>query len=354
VSPSLRHLSLALRAVSMLAVAGTLLILGASTALADNGPHVQGTTGGSGASSIATADGCAGCHRAHTASASSLLVNGGDADLCLTCHGSAVQGATTNVIDGILANSTSGIMGGGFTNARMDSAWTATSTSPMPSRSVTSAHLYGGGTGTLWGSGAIGSGPGQTQFAVSCVSCHNPHGNGQYRILRPIPMNAPSTTPITVPDPVAKVYTVTSPLNRYFGQVYMGGVYADQVALDQWCSGCHTRYDSPGANSANTSSGDATFKYRHGTRKVAANATSCDSCHDQTTGDANDPLGVGSTIAHVPVCENCHVAHGSPATMGAESGAVPYPDGTTAATDNARSSLLRVDNRGVCRACHGR
>ena len=110
-------------------------------------------------------------------------------------------------------------------------------------------------------------------------------------------------------------------------------------------------------NSANTSSGDAIFKYRHGTRRVAANATSCDSCHPGSPGNwgpTNNPLGITSGTAHVPVCQNCHVAHGSPATMGTELGAVPYPDGSTAATDNARSSLLRVDNRGVCRGCHGR
>jgi predicted CXXCH cytochrome family protein len=356
VSTSLRPLSIALRAVVILVVAGALLILAASTALADNGPHVQGATGGTGASAIATADGCAGCHRAHTASASSLLVSGGDAELCLTCHGSPTQGATTNVVDGTLAasNPVAGIMGGGFTNARMDTAWTATPTSPTPSRAVTSAHVYGGGLGTLWGSGAINSGPGETGFALSCVSCHNPHGNGQYRILRPIPMNAPSTTPVTVPDPATKVYTVTSSLNRYFGQIYMNGVYNDQLALTQWCASCHSRYDAAGPNSANTSSGDAIYTYRHGTRKVPANAASCDSCHDQVTGEAADPLGVGSAIAHVPVCQNCHVAHGAPATMGTESGAVPWPDGATSPNGNARSSMLRVDNRGVCRACHGR
>jgi len=349
---SLRPLSIALRAVVILVASGALLILAASTALADNGPHVMGTSGGTGASAISTADGCAGCHRAHTAQGSSLLVAGNDVNLCFSCHGSGAQGATTNVVDGIIANSTNGIMGGGFTNARMDSSWNAVS----PSRSVTSAHVYNGGTGTLWGAGPISgtSNAGQTGFTLSCVSCHNPHGNGQYRILRPIPMNAPATTGITVPDPTVKVYTLATSFNRYFGQIYSADV---EVTLDQWCSSCHSRYDAPGPNSANTSSGDAIFKYRHGTRRVASDATSCDSCHPGSPGNwgpTNNALGITSGTAHVPVCQNCHVAHGSPAVMGTQSGAVPYPDGTTAATDNARSSLLRVDNRGVCRGCHGR
>lgn len=97
----------------------------------------------------------------------------------------------------------------------------------------------------------------------------------------------------------------------------------------------------------------ATFKYRHGTRVVASNASSCDSCHPGSPGNwlpTSNPLGITSATGHVRVCGNCHVAHGSSAIMGAESGAVPFPDNTTAATANARNSLLRLDNRGACAA----
>jgi cytochrome c553 len=49
-------------------------------------------------------------------------------------------------------------------------------------------------------------------------------------------------------------------------------------------------------------------------------------------------------------CTVCHVSHGSNAEMtGAESLAVPYPDGTTTSTS---SRLLKVDNRGTCQMCH--
>ncbi len=40
--------------------------------------------------------------------------------------------------------------------------------------------------GIAWGNGANGSGAGPAAD-VSCGSCHNPHGNGQYRILNTIP-----------------------------------------------------------------------------------------------------------------------------------------------------------------------
>jgi len=68
---------------------------------------------------------------------------------------------------------------------------------------------------------------------------------------------------------------------------------------------------------------------------------------------APNPAGItGGSTAHEPVCQNCHVAHGSAAQMGTYSGAVPWPDAATFPSGDARSSLLRVDNRGVCQGCH--
>jgi hypothetical protein len=40
--------------------------------------------------------------------------------------------------------------------------------------------------------------------------------------------------------------------------------------------------------------------------------------------------------------------------MGTFSGSTTWPDGATTPNGNARSSLLRVDNRGVCELCHNK
>ncbi len=48
---------------------------------------------------------------------------------------------------------------------------------------MTSTHA---GTGTVWGNGAVNSGVGAT-VDLECANCHNPHGNGQYRILQTAP-----------------------------------------------------------------------------------------------------------------------------------------------------------------------
>jgi predicted CXXCH cytochrome family protein len=169
--------------------------------------------------STLTADSCAGCHRAHTAQGALLLKTEQEA-LCLSCHGTTGTGATANVEDGVqykVANDGSGgsvagaLRGGGFVNARIDSTnptrvtlprWDSTNVKFVASFSskvsvtsgdgVTSAHLLIGTSGiepthTAWGNSSVpNSGVGPI-IELECGSCHNPHGNGQYRILNPIP-----------------------------------------------------------------------------------------------------------------------------------------------------------------------
>jgi predicted CxxxxCH...CXXCH cytochrome family protein len=289
-----------------------LLCLPTRRVLADNGPHGGYT---------ATTDSCAGCHRAHSAPVADLLEDN-VSSLCYTCHGNAGTGADTNVVDGVYlerdANNeippegipNRGLRGGGFVNALMDSNRDGASAS-TPS---TSTHLSDGSSGIAWGNGAIGSGSGAS-ISLSCTSCHDPHGGGTYRILRTTPIGSGAELPVIVGDEVIKNYTVISDTNAYIGDPY--GVLA--APLSSWCSQCHTRYTAD-SGSGHTYSGDDIFAYRH------------------TTAGVN--------------CVGCHVAHGSSAVMGDYSGAVLWPDGTNTPGGDLRSSLLRVDNRGVCAYCH--
>ncbi len=194
----------------LLAGAALWLFLAAIPALADGGPHVAATN--SGVSSL-TADSCAGCHRAHTAQGALLLAATSEEALCLSCHGAAVTGATTDVMTGIqyqpATNGTrtgtqlGALRNGGFDQARigdpfriaLDNAGGVSRKSKVQVASVaanvTSAHLEMtenglSQPGKAWGNGANGSGAGPI-VSISCGSCHNPHGNGQYRILNPIP-----------------------------------------------------------------------------------------------------------------------------------------------------------------------
>ena len=218
----------------LLAGAGLWLFLASIPALADGGPHVANTNNGS---LTLTADSCAGCHRAHTAQGPYLIKASSETLLCLSCHGPSTTGATVDVTTGVQyrpgttyvrdgtgdpnADPSTWVNGtqlgatraGGFLQARLgDPAREVIGTSlkakvtVAPSaHNVTSAHLQlAGSTFTAqniaWGNGANGSGVGPT-VDLECTSCHNPHGNGQYRILNPLP--EVTTTSGAFTDPIS-------------------------------------------------------------------------------------------------------------------------------------------------------
>jgi hypothetical protein len=167
-----------------------------------------------------------------------MIINAVDEEtLCVSCHGTAGTGATTNVQDGVqyaIGSTTvrgtgeaGALRAGGFQNARLSSSGTATATGaaaisrkPYPRTSgtgtpvayslagvsfseqvpaltagqqVTSAHVHLPGTtdvtgpDVLWGNGAANSGAGPVVTGFGCADCHNVHGNNQYRILKPVP-----------------------------------------------------------------------------------------------------------------------------------------------------------------------
>jgi predicted CXXCH cytochrome family protein len=306
----------------MVFLALAILALPERTASADGGPHIATGTN-------ATPDKCAGCHRIHTAQTDTLLKNAGTvSDFCYSCHGSGGTGSDLAVQEGTYyggsgagapygskpASSTVGLRAGGFDMARIDT------TDPSfeeigvlgTGQPVTSWHTIDGSTvGTIWGNGAINSGAGPS-YAMDCTSCHDPHGNGQYRILRPVPLGSSASTGVTVTDqPNPKVYTTTN----YFSVGPVSG-----VQMSSWCASCHTRYLS---NSTNDS-GDDIFSYRH---------------------RSNGSLGT--------TCIKCHAAHGTNATVsGTYSSSGGFPDGGSGTTATAQTKLLKMDNRGICLKCH--
>lgn len=297
------------------------------SAWADEGPH-------GGYSATNTPDGCAACHRAHTARGELLLTATSTYDLCITCHGPTGTGANTDVVDGIYVARRSpapsplqgvpeaGLRAGGFASTVMNTDY---GTAPG-SRPVTSSHSVDGTPGTVWGFGPISATPyeGLPDFRLDCTNCHDPHGNagslGQatYRILRSQPTDLGElTTYADVADPATKTYTIGDTSDSvYFGQSYG----SSGRALARFCAQCHTRYLASG-NSMLQDSGDAIFTYRHPSSTNAVN------------------------------CLTCHVAHGSSAQMTGEAdmSAVLPGLGVTTGSDSA---LLRLDDRGVCVQCH--
>ena len=389
------------------------LVLGLSlpmVVLADGGPH-QGSGFGT------TPDGCAGCHRAHTAVQGKLLNAGEDlTEFCNSCHNGV--GADTNTVEGRLMSVRhdtpgipasggtpgSGLRGGGFYWAYMiTDIDPIVGPAPVP---VTSKHNTTA-SGTVWGSN-VSTGPGDTRV-LECTSCHNPHGNGKYRMLRSNPGATFDTAlsnshpAVDVPDdPLGYVINYDADGYRIIWDEVPGTGweknlnnynYETLLKLGEWCSICHAMYEAD-AVAGHEPSGHDTFAYRHwtvgapGLSDGGSPTSTCWKCHDEEwvvedpgespPSTAYHPDGNGSGYgygddgdclvchgptaeepAHLDTCFACHVAHGTSAAMGPYSGNVPWPDQVLTVplpdadpSGNARSSLLWLDNRGVCRQCH--
>jgi predicted CXXCH cytochrome family protein len=328
-------------------IAGALLVLavigmaGAGTVSADNGPHVAGHG--------VVADSCAACHRAHTGQAEELLTQA-QTSLCYSCHGNGATGADTDVEDGQWTGGAGGALrAGGFSNSRIKAEDPVANQIAASTPEAVSSQHGDDSPSVMWGNGTFGSGIGGT-LTLQCGSCHDPHGNGKYRILKPKP-GGQGTTDVSVAQATPTIsYTTTN---------YLNVSYVDQGEISEWCSQCHTRYE---AASAGLSDGSETiFKYRHESDGAGA------------TGGTGDPYNDGTAS-----CVRCHAAHGTNAvtylvptdtpgptvTPGGPtvtptpqgdagfSAAVAWPGGTPASGENRR--LLKMDNRGICQKCHNK
>jgi predicted CXXCH cytochrome family protein len=309
-------------AVSAVLAIGAFSVGDTPTASADAGPHV--TSG-----SDATPDKCAGCHRIHTGANEYLLKEGDTvAAFCYSCHGNGGPGSDLAVQEGkyygagsVLGPPYGGkvtygaLRGGGFESALINTA------DPTPDfigrltvgEPVQSWHTIDGTTsGTLWGNGALGTPGAGPAYTLECTSCHDPHGNGQYRILRPVPSGSGATAVNVTDQPAPKNYGVNNHL-------YMGADVS-LIQISSWCSTCHTRYRSTSV----TDTGDSIYAYRH-----------------RSDGSSNR------------ACITCHASHGTNAQMtGPYSSTVEWPGGGTGTTDNNNSRLLKMNNRGMCIKCH--
>ncbi len=348
------------------------LAFSASTASADNGPHVKGWG--------ATPNDCASCHRAHRGAAPLLLVEEGTA-ICTNCHGNDVMGSDLNVLAGTNEDGDGALRAGGFETARIDtddpSLSPATRTIlalALADAQPTQSKHNVGAVGTIWGYGDLNSGAG-SEFELECGRCHDPHGSLNYRALRTIPADLPgwstrSAAPswatkmwndanndgritsgedVWLDDENPKQYSTTDywPVENYTDRWVDTTLPVDDVDTEttgrqvgKWCTTCHSRYLAP-SGAYEVDSGDAIFKYRHATDPMTRHAS-------------------GTTVPTGPAtlsgsCLKCHVAHGSNATVGAGAANEEWPDGSNpAGSDTGDSRLLKMNGRGVCQKCHNK
>jgi len=130
-----------------------------------------------------------------------MLLKTDQESLCLTCH--AGTGSTLDVDNGV---STAGkaLRGGGFTksainadnptalyyfNTARNSVSLQEGVIPALNVPVATTSSHGMGATGAWGLGLSGTPSGGTGLSspLECGSCHDPHGNGNYRLLQTIP-----------------------------------------------------------------------------------------------------------------------------------------------------------------------
>jgi hypothetical protein len=260
-------------------------------------------------------------------------------------------------------------------------------------QATTSNHMAG--QGVVWGNGAQGIGTaGATGVVLDCAKCHNPHGNGQYRILQTQPGEDWDGAAGVVgwESPVNKV-TVTdvAPTTLTAGQVRNYTVRPSSNGLTTGVVGTATdgdywryKYDPSGTTNFTNFylNRDPMNSGYNGTYAGQANASGaltawCIQCHTRydgnrlTTGPGGTPGGTPSLNLQQPAdavfmykhgttgvgCEQCHVSHGSNRVMqpGTASADVTWPSNPmnfTPGDGNPDSRLLKVDNRGTCQLCH--
>lgn len=403
----------AVRRFVLLFVGGAVwLLLAAVPVLADGGPHQLARNNGS----ISLAGDCAACHRAHTAQAAYLLKTT-EANLCYSCHANGL-GATTDVVNGVqyVPDASAGtglpmtgnpvlgaLRGGGFNYALigtsspvkwLNNAQTGRNTyAKVPvgaSTATTSSHF--GGNDIVWGNGVDSSTgtAGPTGITLECTSCHNPHGNGNYRILQSQPGSTTWTgfsirtdisTGVNVPDTTApgatfttKNYTVIFNTTATVASGYGGGTVA--VPAPVLASGVYGVYSNTTGDywrkaipwtGTTKDVYETGWDYTTGTTTLHADGTGlmtawCITCHTrydgQNTGGqpsslvspGNDSVFMFRHGTTKYGCTQCHVSHGSNAVIDAAT-SVNWP-GQAISTTSGDSRLLKVDNRGTCQLCH--
>jgi predicted CXXCH cytochrome family protein len=396
-----------------------LVVLTPSLAFANYAVH--------GGYSMAT-DACAGCHRAHTApspitwtdttgeerSALLLSLAPDTEQFCYTCHGVSMEGADTNVFDGIyeaddadlgddapLNNAGDPLNGGGFNTAVYP-------TVHYPA--LTNWVAYGGGPTGLPGAAPLTNGG--VLVDISCTICHDVHGSSNYRILKDIVNAVPvggydSAAPFDEINPNPTPWVVSAEPGYPTGGWLLHEPGAAQVAgyspdytdpmygkpadgdgdgnpdLDKgisgWCASCHTQYNTMGETvtssvyDANDGYGFVT-RHRHpvnvamdtyaGYRSLVVTTQPLPLAHD----DAADAATQDST--DWIDCLTCHVAHGSSAIMtgyanvefttmwdtpwGTTEPEIVADSGTGGVPPTGHNALLRGNNRYVCEACHNK
>lgn len=163
--------------------------------------------------------------------------------------------------------------------------------------------------------------PGSSDSLIlTCISCHNPHGNSSYRNLQFNPPGSGNTSDVTVVVNQTVRANGTNP-----AQVYIPSNLKYKSGMSQWCNDCHTNFHGRTTGEEGT----ASPWFRHPQEKQISGSTDADFTYWSGTITNRVPVQtptddtIPSTDDQV-FCLSCHKTHGSANRSG-----TIFADGTT-------------------------
>lgn len=320
-------------------------------------------------------DGCAGCHRAHTAVGERLAFAAGIGEtiaestvpgtsasgFCLVCHGTGGSLADTDVISGTFKLNRR-VPNNPPNPSQDNQTLNAGGFNTVGATAATSIHKIGGVSVTCWGGDDTSDL--DALRTLDCGHCHDPHGSANYRLLVTDGTDSIDSyetgwqTSGYSPD-----YTMEANATSYYKQAASTD---EGISSHCWKSDCHYQYEAAD-DAGHTSQGEYTTetydpnttsysyqaktRYRHPVNIPLANYaadTNYAGAKVITTNlplDQDDAPGADDDNQQDDwvSCITCHKGHGTENTMSDQAAGVP-PAGN--------STFLRMDNRGVCQDCH--
>lgn len=158
--------------------------------------------------------------------------------------------------------------------------------------------------------------PGGTQvMTLTCTTCHDPHGNTNYRNLRTDP--AGTNVP---PDAVVIAKSAITPNGNNPDQVYVPSNVIYKSGISQWCSKCHTEHPAHASDKPIWSSASADYSAWlavTGRRVPVENPSNdeipstddrvmCLSCHKAHGSDNDKALLYADGLTIDSTCQECH------------------------------------------------
>jgi hypothetical protein len=314
---------------------------------------------------------CNGCHTMHNSYEGQLvdpdspdgndwlLVDATPSDTCLGCHSSA--NSSRGVLDGDCNAGHSREKGGGnYIFLSCPDLRESTRGSVIPGeRAGHNLNAPGHGIAT---DTTLGAAPGGTfpASAMSCTSCHDPHGTFAFRLLYGV-REVQGFYNFTNPPPVA--------VKNSGGAEAPNDHTAYNSGMSAWCGNCHTNFDEIGTThkhvAGETIGAGIAMAYNlyNGSDDLTGGAAATAYWPEVPFEDADDTTYTpsstqGPTGSSVVMCLTCHRSH---ATSAASAGRWDFnvtfneEDGDAWGTFELAqriSNLSTNANRSLCNKCH--